>query len=90
VATRLLVPGGRDVRPWAAKIQGGQDVLVYGATGAIGLAAVQLLRSLGASVTTVCGTDNVNVSAGSDRRGLQVVETGQKIGNVVISVEPSN
>jgi NADPH:quinone reductase-like Zn-dependent oxidoreductase len=42
----------------AAKIQSGQDVLVNGATGAIGSAAVQLLKSLGANVTGVCDTDN--------------------------------
>jgi NADPH:quinone reductase-like Zn-dependent oxidoreductase len=33
----------------AAKVRGGQDVLVYGATGAIGSAAVQLLKQLGAT-----------------------------------------
>ena len=32
-----------------AKITSGQDVLVYGATGAIGSAAVQMLKSLGAT-----------------------------------------
>jgi NADPH:quinone reductase-like Zn-dependent oxidoreductase len=48
----------------AAKIQSGQDVLVYGATGAIGSAAVQLLKSLGAKVTAVCGTDNVELVRG--------------------------
>jgi NADPH:quinone reductase-like Zn-dependent oxidoreductase len=48
----------------AAKIQGGQDVLVYGATGAIGAAAVQLLKSLGATVTAVCSTDNVELVTG--------------------------
>jgi NADPH:quinone reductase-like Zn-dependent oxidoreductase len=45
----------------AARIQDGQDVLVYGATGAIGSAAVQLLKSLGANVTAVCDTKNVEL-----------------------------
>ncbi|MEP7192838.1 MAG: NAD(P)-dependent alcohol dehydrogenase [Actinomycetota bacterium] len=48
----------------AAKIRSGQDVLVYGATGAIGSAAVQLLKSLGANVTAVCDTDNVELVRG--------------------------
>ena len=53
----------------AAKIQSGQDVLVNGATGAIGSAAVQLLKSLGANVTGVCDTDNVELvrGLGADR-----------------------
>ena len=48
----------------AAKIHSGQDVLVYGASGAIGSAAVQLLKSLGASVTAVCGTGHVDLVRG--------------------------
>ena len=48
----------------AAKIHSGQDILVYGASGAIGSAAVQLLKSLGASVTAVCGTDHVELVKG--------------------------
>jgi NADPH:quinone reductase-like Zn-dependent oxidoreductase len=48
----------------AAKIQSGQDILVYGATGAIGSAAVQLLKSLGVNVTAVCDTDNVELVRG--------------------------
>jgi NADPH:quinone reductase-like Zn-dependent oxidoreductase len=47
-----------------AKVQAGQDVLVYGATGAIGSAAVQLLKSLGAIVTAVCSTENVELVKG--------------------------
>jgi NADPH:quinone reductase-like Zn-dependent oxidoreductase len=52
-----------------AKIQSGQDVLVYGATGAIGSAAVQLLKSLGANVTAVCSTDHMDLvrALGADR-----------------------
>jgi NADPH:quinone reductase-like Zn-dependent oxidoreductase len=47
-----------------AKIQPGQDVLVYGATGAIGSAAVQLSKRLGAKVTAVCDTANVELVRG--------------------------
>lgn len=52
-----------------AKVRRGQDVLVYGATGAIGSAAVQLLKSVGASVTAVCGTEHVATvrGLGADR-----------------------
>ena len=52
-----------------AKIQSGQDVLIYGATGGIGSAAVQLLKNLGATVTAVCGTDYVELvkGLGADR-----------------------
>jgi NADPH:quinone reductase-like Zn-dependent oxidoreductase len=52
-----------------AKIQRGQDVLVYGATGAIGSAAVQLLKHLGAHVTAVCAAEHVELvrGLGADR-----------------------
>jgi NADPH:quinone reductase-like Zn-dependent oxidoreductase len=52
-----------------AKIQSGQHVLVNGATGAIGSAAVQLLKSLGADVTATCDTKNVELvrGLGADR-----------------------
>lgn len=55
-----------DIR--AAKVQAGQNVLVYGATGAIGSAAVQLLKHFGANVTAVCNTPNVSLvkSLGAD------------------------
>ena len=53
----------------AAKILSGQRVLVYGATGGIGSAAVQLLRVLGAEVSAVCQIDNVQTvhDLGADR-----------------------
>ena len=52
-----------------AKIRSGQDVLVYGATGAIGSAAVQLLKQLGAKVTAVCGPEHLELvkGLGADR-----------------------
>lgn len=52
----------------AAKIEPGQNVLVYGATGAIGSAAVQLLKHFGTKVTAVCNTKNVELvkSLGAD------------------------
>ena len=53
----------------AANIQKGQRVLIYGATGAIGSAAVQIVKHLGADVTAVCGTKNVALvkSLGADK-----------------------
>lgn len=55
-----------DIR--AAKIRSGQQVLINGATGAIGSAAVQLVKHLGAAVTAVCGTPHVELvrSLGAD------------------------
>lgn len=52
----------------AAKVSKGQQVLVYGATGAIGSAAVQLLKHFGTHVTAVCNTKNVDLvkSLGAD------------------------
>jgi NADPH:quinone reductase-like Zn-dependent oxidoreductase len=52
-----------------AKVQGGHRVLVNGATGAIGSAAVQLLKDLGAVVTAVCDTEHVELvrGLGADR-----------------------
>ncbi len=40
----------------AAKIVAGQNILVNGGTGAIGSAAIQLIKSIGARVTAVCAT----------------------------------
>ena len=56
-----------DIR--AAKIKSGNNVMIYGASGAIGSAAVQLVKYFGATVTAVCNTQNVEVvrSLGADQ-----------------------
>jgi NADPH:quinone reductase-like Zn-dependent oxidoreductase len=52
-----------------AHLRKGRRVLIYGASGAIGTAGVQLARYFDADVTAVCGTKNLELvrSLGADR-----------------------
>ncbi len=51
-----------------ADVQPGQRIVIYGASGSLGTAAVQLARNIGAHVTAVCSTKNVELvrSLGAD------------------------
>lgn len=71
LATSLPVASGTALQALTdiARLQAGQAILISGASGAVGASAVQIARSLGARVTGVCGTANVDYvrSLGAER-----------------------
>jgi NADPH:quinone reductase-like Zn-dependent oxidoreductase len=80
----------------AAEIRGGQDVLVNGATGAIGSAAVQILKHLGVRVTATCRTEHTELVKGLgadrviDHTAVDFTQDGQTYDVVIDAVGKSS
>lgn len=78
-----------------ADIKPGQNVMVYGASGGVGLYAVQLAKEAGAIVTGVCSTRNIELakSAGCDKvvdyKKEDFSKTDQKY-NVILGINGCN
>ena len=71
LAASLPVASGTAVQALTdiARLQRGQSILITGASGAVGASAVQLARSIGARITGVCSTANIDYvrSIGAER-----------------------
>ena len=76
-----------------AKVQPGQTVLITGASGGVGSFAVQIAKALGAEVTAVCSTRNVDLvrSLGADHvvdyTTADFTRTGQRYDVILDNVE---
>ncbi len=75
-----------------AEVGPGRRVVIYGASGSLGTAAVQLAKHFGAHVTAVCGTDHVELvrSLGADEvidyRQRDFTKNGQRYDAIIDAV----
>jgi NADPH:quinone reductase-like Zn-dependent oxidoreductase len=62
IAASLPVASGTALQSLTdiARLGRGQSILITGASGAVGASAVQVARSIGARITGVCGTANID------------------------------
>ena len=89
-----IADGGCTARAFLEQVRAarGQRILVYGASGSIGTAAVQLAKHLGAVVIAFCGPDGMDVvrSLGADEvfdfRERDVTEGGETYDVIVDAV----
>ena len=77
------------------KVQPGQQVLVNGASGGVGTFALQIARALGAEVTAVCSTRNVEQAQSlGAHRGIDYTSEdftrGQKRYDLILDVSGSS
>jgi NADPH2:quinone reductase len=65
---------------WRAHVRGGERVLVLGATGAVGLVAVQAARILGAEEIVACGRDPEALAEAAEAGATRCVRIGEDLG----------
>jgi NADPH:quinone reductase-like Zn-dependent oxidoreductase len=65
---------------WRAHVRGGERVLVLGATGVVGLVAVQAARILGASRIVACGRDREALAAAEACGATECITLGDDLG----------
>ena len=65
---------------WRAHVRGGERVLVLGATGVVGMVAVQAARILGAAEIVACGRDRAALQHAADAGATKCIQLGEELG----------